>query len=160
MTYNIQDTFNLLVFAVETKSATELVDNCLELGMTQKEFLDLSSIASNFPDFDNGYTFHFNIGDDEFTVLEIFEKDEKILQAGIQVIYKPAIFFRDITKHLKKAVAFLGEYYGDSHPMEFGNVKTIYYQDLRTVCYISTSKANGKDILNLRVGNTKFWAKQ
>lgn len=160
MTYNIKDTFNLLVYSVETKLATEFVETCLELGMIQKEFMDNTWLSPNFPAFDNGYTFHYNIGHDEFTVLEIYEKEEKILQAGIQVFYKPVIFFRDSKKHFKQAVGFLSEYYGEGHPVEFDNVKTIYYQDLNTICYISTARENNKDVLTLKVGKAEYWTEQ
>jgi hypothetical protein len=159
MKYSLAETFELLTSSVNNISAQALVDQCLKLGMKEVDNIDLG-FDSMLPQFDNSFVFIFSTDDEEKARLEILDKEGKILQAGIQIFYKPAIFFSNFKKHYRKTIELLEKHYGPASPIDLGNnMEIINFGDLKTVAYTSKMKLNGSDILTLKVGNTEFWSK-
>lgn len=157
MTYSIAETFNLLIRVVGNKSAEELLETCRQLGMTENKFIKLGNYQA-LPNFDSGYVFSFNTDNDETAKMEILVVDNRVLQAGIQIIYKQSLFFSNLMKQYKRTVAFMEEYYGAGVPMDVGNnMEIMNFGDIETVSYVSKIKVNGRDSLTLKVGNAKLW---
>lgn len=154
--YGLDDTFYLLSKSVGYISAKEFVEKCKKLDMKEQPYIT-SGFDSNLPNFDKGYVFHYKTDDNERAILEILEKDNMILQAGIQIIYSPSFFPSKIKKHYKKLMELLVDHYGVGLPMNMGNIEMLNYSDSKTVCYISKSKVNNTDALTLRIGDRRFW---
>ncbi len=61
--------------------------------MVEQPFVD-TDLDQNLPVFDNGYLLRYITDDDTTAMLEVFEKEGRVLQAGIQIIYpKKTIHF-------------------------------------------------------------------
>lgn len=154
--FSLEETFSLLTDSVPEDKASDLVKKCKETGMNEIEYLD-TGMDSNLPEFDKGYNFVFKTNDDAETRLEILEKYSIIMQAGIQIIYPPSFFFSKAKKHFKILKDHSDNYYGVSLPMNMGGAEILNYGNISSVCYLSKMKVNGRDVINFRVGNRKFW---
>jgi len=152
---SLPDTFSILVNSVSKISAKNFVKKCHNIGMIPKPYFD-TGLDNNLPEFDKGYNLIFNTDDNVIARLEVLEKDEKILQAGIQIIYSSSFFFSRINKHFTTLKSICDNYYGLCLPMDMGNIKILNYGDADTVSYISKMKVSGKKILTFRVGNKKI----
>ena len=154
--FSLDETFALLTDSVTTDSASELIKECKGIGMKQSAYID-TGMDSILPKFDNGYTFIYQTNDDVEVRLEIIEKDSIIMQAGIQIIYSPSFFFSKSKKHFDILKYQCDDYYGESLPMSMGGGKILNYGNPLSVCYLSKLKVNGRDVINFKVGNRKFW---
>lgn len=154
--YSLDETFSLLTNSVPEDKPSDLIKKCKEIGMNEIEYLD-TGMDSNLPEFDKGYNLVFNTNDATEARLEILEKDSIIMQAGIQIIYTPSFFFSKAKKHFKILKDYSGIYYGKSLPMNMDGAEILNYGNILSVCYLSKMKVNGRDVINFRVGNRKFW---
>ena len=154
--FSLDETFSLLTDSVPEDKASDLMKKCKEIGMNETEYLD-SGMDSNLPEFDKGYNLVFKTNDDAEARLEILEKDSIIMQAGVQIIYPPSFFFSKAKKHFKILKDDSHIYYGDSLPMNMGGAEILNYGNIFSVWYLSRMKVNGRDVINFKVGNRKFW---
>ncbi len=153
--FSLNDTFFLLTDSVSALSADEFVARC-RVGMVEQPFVD-TDIGQNLPVFDNGYWFKYTTDDDATAMLELLEKEGRILQAGVQIIYPKKIFSSMINKHYKKIVKIAESYYGVGQPTQAGNIKILNYGNSKTVFYVSKSNVYNQESLTFRVGNREFW---
>lgn len=154
--FSLDDTFSLLTESVPEHSASILFKKCKEIGMSEIEYID-TGIDSNLPEFDKGYNFVYRTSDNAEAKLEILEKGLIIMQAGIQIIYSPSFFSSKTKKHFNILKDKSDNYYGECLPMNMGGVEILNYGNLYSVCYLSKMKTNGRDVINFKVGNRKFW---
>lgn len=154
--FSLADTFTLLTHSVGNLTINQVLQKCRDIGLDEYPYIDLG-MDSSLPEFDNGYLFKYKTDDNIEVLLDILEKEKKILQAGIQIIYPRKLFISKIGKHYKKLTDMAEDYYDTGSPMNLGNIKILNYGNNQTVCYISQSKVNKRNILTLRVGNTVFW---
>jgi hypothetical protein len=96
--FSLADTFSLLCESVGLIPARELVKKCRDLGMNELPYKDLG-YDSDLPHFDKGYMFNYKSDGNQRVFLEILEKDERILLAGIQITYKFLFASKNMKKH-------------------------------------------------------------
>jgi len=154
--FSLDETFSLLTDSVHQDKASDLVKKCKENGMNEIKYFE-SGMDRNLPEFDKGYNLVFKTNDDAEARLEILEKDTIIMQAGMQIIYPPSIFFSKAKKHFNILKGQCDDYYGESLPMSMCGGKILNYGNPLSVCYLSRLKVNGRDVINFKVGNRKFW---
>ncbi len=154
--FSLDETFSLLTDSVPRDRASDLLKKCTEIGMNQIAYVE-TGLESNLPEFDSGYNFIYKTNDGVEARLEFFEKDSIIMQAGIQIIYQPSFFFSKAKKHFKIIKGQSDGYYGECLPMNVGGAEILNYGNPSSVCYLSRMKVNGRDAINLKVGNRKFW---
>ena len=154
--FSLDEIFSLLTESVPEHNASKLFEKCKEIGMREIEYIN-TGLDSNLPEFDKGYNFVFQINDNVETKLEILEKDFIIMQAGIQSIYSPSIFSSKAKKHFNILKNKSDKYYGEGSPMNMGGVEILNYGNIYSVCYLSKMKSKGRDVINFKVGNRKFW---
>jgi hypothetical protein len=158
MRNNINDILSLLIDSVISKSGRQLVDTCVNLEMIKQEFIEFG-FDSTFPEFDRGYLYFYTTDNKETSRLEILERENEILQTGIQIVYKSVLFTANFKKDFQIAKIILDKYYGTGSQMNVGKVETINYGDGKTICYLSKLKMNGKNVLTIRIGNALLWNK-
>jgi len=141
---------------VPEDKASDLVKKCKETGMNEIGYVH-TGMDSNLPEFDKGYNLVFKTNDDAEARLEILEKDSIIMQAGIQIVYPTSFFFSKAKKHFKILKDHCDDYFGERLPMNMGGAEILNYGNISSVCYLSKIKVNGRDVINFRVGNKKFW---
>ncbi len=154
--FSLNDTFSLLFESVGLISTKELVNKCIDLGMNEQPYRDLG-YDSNLPHFDKGYMFNYKTDDNEIARLEILEKDNKILQAGIQITYKPSLTSKKMKRHHKYLLELSEKQYGSGFLTKVGYADIINFGDNRTVCYLSKMKMRGIKSIAFRIGNKRFW---
>ncbi len=125
--------------------------------MSKKSYYD-TGFDSSLPKFDKGYCFYFKTDENETSTLEILEKDEMILQAGFQIVYKSRFFSKKFERHYRFLLELLESIYGSGYPIEVAYANIMNFDNDKTVCYLSKLKmSGGMKSLALRVGNKKFW---
>ena len=152
----LEDTFSSLVNTVGSVSSAEFLKTCINLGMREQPYVDVG-LDQNLPEYDSGHVFDYETDDNVTAKLEILEKNERIMQAGIQIVYPKSLFFSKMNKHYEKVIGLADTHYGSGVPMSLGEAELMNYGDSRTVCYISKARVNNRDALTLRVGNREFW---
>jgi hypothetical protein len=150
--FSLNDTFVFLADSVSFLSIDEFVARCRDIGMVEQPFVD-TDIDQNLPVFDNGYWFKYTTDDDTTAMLEVLEKEGRILQAGIQVIYPKTLSSSNLNEHYKNIVKIAESYYGIGQPTQVGNIEILNYGNSETAFYVSKLK----DLLTFRVGNREFW---
>jgi hypothetical protein len=145
--FSLNDTFVFLANSVSVLSVDEFVAQCKDIGMVEQTFVDADPI------FDNGCLFRYITDDDTTAMLELLEKEGRILQAGIQIIYSKMLISSSLNEHYKKIVNIAESYYGIEQPIQVGNVEILYYGNNETLFYISKINADNNDLLTFRVGN-------
>lgn len=153
---NLDDTVSLLFESVGLIPAKELVKKCMDLGMDELPYRDLGH-DSTLPSFDEGYMFNYETDDNEIAFLEILEKDNMILQAGIQIIYKPSFTSMKMKKNHKYLLELSEKHYGSGFLTKVGLADVTNFGDYETVCYLSKMKARGVKSIIFRIGDKKYW---
>lgn len=153
--FSLDVTFSLLTDFVSVLSAEEFIAKCSDIGMVEQTF-DGTDFYQNQPFFDNGYWFEYITDDDTTAKLEVLEKEERILQAGIQIVYPKTLSSSNLNEHYKKIVRIAESYYGTGQPTQVGNVEILNYGNNETVFYISKLNVDNNDLLTFRVGNRQF----
>lgn len=144
----------LLIGTTETKAkASELIETCRKFSMHQIEYINFDQD----PLFNIGYNFSFNSPAGEVVRLEIIEKDGNLLQSGIQIIYKPSLFYQQINKDFSFIYHSLKSYYVNEQIQKFQGIKIYNFVNEESQCYISKSKANRRQVLNFKVTNKELW---
>ena len=158
--FSLNDTFLLLADSVSVLNADEFVSRCRDTGMVEQPFAN-TDIDRNLPIFDNGYLLRYITDDDVTAMLEVLEKEERILQAGIQIIYPKTLSSSNLNEHYKKIVKIAESYYGIGQPTLAGIMGILNYGNNETVFYTSKSNvyATNEELLTFRVGNRDFWGK-
>lgn len=156
MKYKYSDITKLLHDAVGKISAKSLFIKCKEMGMEEIEYQDFGN-DSTLPNFDKGFRFEILTENKGRCILEILEKDEDILQAGIQVFFKSSIFSPKINKTYDQIVEILKNYYKPEQEINSPSTELLNFSDNNTLCYVYKTKINGEDLLTFRIGNVKFW---
>ncbi|GAX61495.1 parvulin-like peptidyl-prolyl isomerase, partial [Candidatus Scalindua japonica] len=92
----------------------------------------------------------------------MLEKEERILQAGIQIRYSKNLSSSNFNEHYKKIIKVAESYYGVGKRTqeEYYNIEVLEYCDNKTKFYISKSNVNATypvDLLTFRAGNSQFW---
>ncbi len=125
--------------------------------MVEQPFVD-TDLDQNLPVFDNGYLLRYITDDDTTAMLEVFEKEGRVLQAGIQIIYPKKPSTSNLNVHYKKIVKIAESYYGIGQPIQVGNMEILNYGNNETVFYIFKSNvyATNEELLTFRVGNRDF----
>ncbi len=156
--FSLNDTFFLLADTVSVLSADEFVARCRGIGMVEQPFVD-ADIDQNLPIFDNGYLFRYITDDDATAMLEVLEKEGRILQAGVQIIYPKTLSSSNLNEHYKNIVKISESYYGIGQPTQVGNMEILNYGNSETVFYVSKSNVyiTNEALLTFRVGNRDFW---
>jgi len=124
--------------------------------MNEQPYRDLG-YDSNLPHFDKGYMFNYKTDDNEIAFLDILEKDNKILQVGIQITYKPSLLFKKMKKHHKHLLELSEKHYGGGLLVRVGCADITNFGDNRTVCYLSKMKMRGTKSIAFRIGDKRFW---
>lgn len=155
---SLDDTFSLLCESVGSIPAKKLVKKCRNLGMNKRDYRDLG-YDPGLPHFDKGYWFNYKTNDEEVAYLEILEKDEKIFQAGIQIVYKPksSLLFKKMEKHYKFLSELSEKHYGSGFFMKLGSADILNFGDNKTVCYLSKAILPESIAINFRIGDKEFW---
>lgn len=154
--FSLDETFKLLTDAVPADKASALLKKCKKIGMNEIDYLD-TGMDSNLPEFDKGYNLVYQTNDGVDSRLEILVKDSIIMQAGIQIIFPFSLFFSKSKNHFKILKVHSNNYYGECLPMNMDGAEILNYGNVLSVCYLSKMKVNGKDVINFKVGNRKFW---
>ncbi|MCG2660677.1 MAG: hypothetical protein L6437_10585 [Kiritimatiellae bacterium] len=147
---------NLLILATPKMAASELIQKCLEIGMTAQPYR-ASPQDSNLPAFDVGHQLRFDTDGSLAAGFDVLEKDGLVLQAGFQIFFHRGLFGSKSKKHYQEIVTHIEQHYGPGVPTEAKGIAILNYGDPQTVCYISKTKALGKDVVTVRVGNRIFW---
>lgn len=154
----LSSALTVLIESVTSISAKELLKRCRDLGMNEQPYRDLG-YDSNLPDFDKGYFLNFKTDDNKIATFEILEKEDMILQAGFQIIYKSKFFSLKLKKHYKNLLKLLERTYGIGFPSKVAYSELMNFEDDKIVCYLSKMKLpGGIKSLTLRVGNKRFWS--
>lgn len=156
MKQSTSDLIDLLIETVPTVMASELVQKCHNLAMTPQEYQP-SPTDGNLPDFDAGRQFRFETDGSWAAGFDVLEKDGKILQAGFQIFFPRTLFKPKAKKNFQAMVEHIEDHYGAGAPLNAGGTTILNYGDPHTVCYISKTRALGKDLITVRVGNRIFW---
>ena len=153
----LREVFSLFTDAVGRISVPELLNMLRDMDLLEGSYAS-TPYDEALPDFDYGYSFVGATDDNDSVIVDVLEKDTKILQAGFQVMF-PFRLFSSRGRKAKRTLANQAElYYGPGVPMPMGRVKIVNYGDLRTICYISTMRTSTGDyVLTLRIGNREFW---
>jgi len=153
---NLDDTVSLLFESVGLIPAKELVKKCRDLGMDELPYRDLG-YDSTLPSFGEGYLFNYETDDNETAFIEILKKDNMILQAGVQIIYKPSFTSMKMKKHHKYLLELSEKHYGSGLLTKVGYADVTNFGDYKTVCYLSKMKERGVKSITFRIGDKKFW---
>jgi hypothetical protein len=153
---SLADTLSLLYESVGAIPAKDLVKKCRDLGMDELPYMD-TGYDSNLPHFDKGYMFNYKSDGNQRVFLEILEKDERILQAGIQITYKFFFASKNMERHHKYLSEISEKHYGSGLPTTTGYADIINYGDKRTACYLSKMRVRGIKSLVFRIGDRQFW---
>ena len=156
MFISLNNIIEFLVKSVANMNIIIFVEESNRLGMRQIPYVK-SSLDANLPEFDYGYRYQFETDNNIPVTLEVLEKMGKILQAGIQLYYKPSILFSKSKKHYELLLNKLLDLYGHAYPSAFGGIEMINYKDRDTVCYITKTKVNDVEAITVRFGNRDFW---
>ncbi|MDH7513438.1 MAG: hypothetical protein QHH14_10890 [Clostridiales bacterium] len=151
-----REIISLLVGRVANTLASDLIKECINLGMRQVSRQDIS-LSSNLPSFEAGHHFRFNPDGYEEALFEILEKDTLVLQAGYQLALPTSLFFSKAKKRHSQLKKILETHYGAGLPMNIGGIEIINYGNDTTIAYLSRSVVAGTDAITVRVGNRRFW---
>lgn len=154
--YDLDYTFNLISESVGYTSAIGLVETCRRAGMLEREYVDLI-FDSKIPAFDKGYLFNFSTENDASAIIEILEKDCKILQAGALFKYPWVLLFPKSKKHFKKMLKLMEGKYGSGWRGDVGNIELINFADDKTVAYLSRVRNKMVDYVSFKIGDKVFW---
>jgi len=153
---NFEQILNLLIGSAEEKAKpSELIKACYKFNMLQIEYININGD----PLFDIGYNFIFQTQSGEEARLEIIEIDGNLLQSGIQIIYKPRIFFEKINKDFSYLYNAIQSHYINEQPHRHKGIELHNFFNETSQCYLSKSKVNEQDVLNFRVTNKDIWEK-
>ena len=154
--FSLSDTFFLLADSVSALCADEFVARCGDIGMVEQPFVE-TDLEQILPVFGNGYLLRYITDDDATAMLEVIEKEVRVLQAGIQIIYPKKPSTSNLSEHYKKIVKIAKSYYGIGQPTKVGNMEILNYGNNETVFYIFKSNVNNNGVLTFRAGNRDFW---
>jgi hypothetical protein len=147
----------LLVGFVGTQPAADLVAQCKAIGMQQQHYEDVMGMDKTLPDFDSGYRFTFVTDDNVEATMEILEREKRVLQAGVQIVYPPATSENLVAKHYSEVQRVAKEHYGRATPVSAGGIEILNWADRTTVFYSHRLVVNGCKGITFRAGNRKFW---
>jgi hypothetical protein len=151
-----EEIIKLLINHVADMPATDFVKECIDIGMQQVPYQKVDQ-DSNLPMFDKGYHFRFIPDNKGNALFEILEKDDLVLQAGYQIVFKADLFFSKALKMYNQIREILETYYGEGQRMNIYRIKTINFRNDTTIAYLSKAKIAGVYAITIRVGNRFFF---
>jgi hypothetical protein len=152
----------LMHSSIGQMSVKELMKVCHHLKMEQIEYNDFG-LDSILPKFDIGHRFSLTSNENKDIFFEILEKEQQILQVGIVIHHfnnKPQ---QDATTDFNELTELLKLIYCKNIPLSpsiidrLNPTEILYFEDLKTVCYLSKFAFKISYFVNLRFGNKRFW---
>ena len=150
------DIVDLLIQATPTESASQLVQHCLQIGMTAQQYR-ASSLDANLPPFDIGHQLRFHADGCWAAGLDVLEKNGFVLQSGFQMFFYRGLFGSKSRKLHQKIVERIEQHYGPGVPTNSSGIDILNFSNDQSVCYTSTTKSHGNNVITVRVGNRRFW---
>lgn len=150
------EVIELLVSRIANITASELLSECMKLGMRQVPYQDIG-LDSNLPPFDTGYHLRFNPDGTEEALFEILQKDSLVLQAGYQLVLPISLSSSKTSNRYHQFKQILETHYGIGYPMDVGEIEIINFGSEETIAYLSKANVAGSVVITIRVGNKHFW---
>jgi hypothetical protein len=154
--FSLNEIFALLYQSVGNVSTDELCEKCRELGMVERPYVD-PGMDQGMPKYEGAYWFACPIEGGHEGNFEILEAKEDIVQAGIQVVFRPGLFFSKASRFYKTACEIAQRTYGLGAPMNMGPMEIYNFGNSESICYVSKGRGPAAEFVTIRVGNRKFW---
>jgi hypothetical protein len=154
--FELEKTFFLLELTGNEK-VSEMVKKCRSVGIIERPDVSQGS-EFVFPEADRRYVFYQKIKENILAVFEILEKDDLVLQSGIQIIYPPDRWLDEISYYYQKLLRILEANYGLPVWVNVNKKGVLSFENKETFSYLSEFKMGDKDVLTVRVASRAFWS--
>ena len=149
---------SLLLQSVGKIGARELLDQCVQLGMRERPYIDALGGDQTLPDFDEGYHLTFAPQGSVEALFEILRIEDEILQAGFQCFYRRRLLSSTAKQVSQAIIDAMFMNLGIPQISTTGGIQTWVYADPDdVVAYTSLGKQGAHHIINTRIGNRRYW---
>ncbi len=155
MNISLDDSFELLTDSVINKSTQELVETFNKIGMKEIPF-EVSEEEKLLPEFQNGYNHRYRTDNDEECLFEILDKNNEILQVGLEINMNKSLGFSNLEEHFNILKDKCDQKFGTSSARVNGEMTVVQYDGGLLMIGISMIQSEN-DIVIFKVGNKRLW---